>query len=111
MPEHGSRALVGPMAGTYYVPSLSVENNVINQLRFQLQKLGHLSYEKGNVLVSNQSATDLGNIPDNSIDYIFVDPPFGANIMYSELNFMPESWLKIIAENKEEAIVNNYIIP
>lgn len=107
MPEHGSRALVGPMAGTYYVPSLSVENNVINQLRFQLQKLGHLSYEKGNVLVSNQSATDLGNIPDNSIDYIFVDPPFGANIMYSELNFMPESWLKITTENKEEAIVNN----
>lgn len=107
MPEHGSRALVGPMAGTYYVPSLSVENNVINQLRFQLQKLGHLSYDKGNVLVSNQSATDLGNIPDNSIDYIFVDPPFGANIMYSELNFMPESWLKITTQNKEEAIVNN----
>ena len=45
MPEHGSRALVGPMAGTYYVPSLSVENNVINQLRFQLKKLGKLSYE------------------------------------------------------------------
>lgn len=107
MPEHGSRALVGPMVGTYYVPSLSVENNVINQLRFQLQKLGHLSYSKGNVLVSNQSATDLSNIPDNSIDYIFVDPPFGANIMYSELNFMPESWLGIKTQNKEEAIVNN----
>lgn len=107
MPEHGSRALVGPMAGTYYVPSLSVENNVINQLRFQLQKLGHLSYHKGNVLVSTQSATDLENITDNSIDYIFVDPPFGANIMYSELNFMPESWLRITTRNKEEAIINN----
>lgn len=107
MPEHGSRALVGPMAGTYYVPSLSVENNVINQLRFQLKKLGHLSYDKGNVLVSNQSATDLSNIPDSSIDYIFVDPPFGANIMYSELNFMPESWLKITTQNKQEAIINN----
>ena len=76
MPEHGSRALVGPMVGTYYVPSLSVENNVINQLKFQFQKLGHLSYNKGNVIVSNQSATDLSNIFDNSIDYIFIDPPF-----------------------------------
>lgn len=107
MPEHGSRALVGPMAGTYYVPSLSVENNVINQLRFQLQKLRNLSYDKGNVLVSNQSATDLRNILSDSIDYIFVDPPFGANIMYSELNFMPESWIKVKTQNKEEAIVNS----
>ena len=106
MPEHGSRALVGPMVGTYYVPSLSVENNVINQLRFQLQKLGNLQYTKGNVLVSNQSATDLRNVTSNSVDYIFVDPPFGANIMYSELNFMPESWLKIKTQNKDEAIVN-----
>lgn len=107
MPEHGSRALVGPMVGTYYVPSLSVENNVINQLLFQLQKLGHLAYEKGNTIVSTQSATDLKNIPPNSIDYVFVDPPFGANIMYSELNFLPESWLKVKTNNKEEAIVNN----
>lgn len=107
MPEHGSRALVGPMAGTYYVPSLSVENNVINQLRFQLKKLTHLKYKKGLTLVSNQSATDLRNIPSNSIDYIFIDPPFGANIMYSELNFMSESWLGIKTQNKEEAIINS----
>jgi DNA methylase N-4/N-6 domain protein len=107
MPEHGSRALVGPMVGTYYIPSLSVENNAINQLRFQLKKLQHLSYEKGNILVSTQSATDLSNIASNTIDYIFVDPPFGANIMYSELNFMPESWLKVKTNNKEEAIINN----
>lgn len=106
MPEHGSRALVGPMVGTYYVPSLSVENNVINQLRFQLHKLGNLCYPKGNVLVSNQSATDLSNISRNSIDYIFIDPPFGANIMYSELNYIPESWLKIKTQNKDEAIIN-----
>ena len=106
MPEHGSRALVGPMVGTYYVPSLSVENNGINQLRFQLQKLGNLRYTRGNVLVSNQSATDLRNVTSNSVDYIFIDPPFGANIMYSELNFMPESWLKIKTQNRDEAIVN-----
>lgn len=106
MPEHGSRALVGPMVGTYYVPSLSVENNVLKQLIFQLKKLGNLHYKPGNVIVSNQSATDLCNIPSNSIDYIFIDPPFGANIMYSELNYMPESWLRVRTANKEEAIIN-----
>jgi len=107
MPEHGSRALVGPMVGTYYIPSLSVENNVLHQLEFQLKKLRNLHYRAGKVIVSTQSTTDLRNIPSNSVDYIFVDPPFGANIMYSELNFMPESWLGVKTNNEDEAIVNN----
>lgn len=106
MPEHGSRALVGPRAGTYYLPNLFVENDVIGQLRFQLKKLGNLSYKKGHVCVSTQSTTDLSNIPANSIDYCFIDPPFGANIMYSELNFVAESWLHITTDNKDEAIIN-----
>ncbi|MCB5288408.1 MAG: site-specific DNA-methyltransferase, partial [Candidatus Cloacimonetes bacterium] len=33
MPEHGSRALVGPRSGTYYLPNLFVENDVIGQLK------------------------------------------------------------------------------
>ena len=105
--EHKFRALVGPMAGTYYVPALSVEHNVIKQFRFQLNKLKHLSYHKHPVIISTQSATDLSNIPDNSIDYVFIDPPFGANIMYSELNYMPESWIGIKTHNQDEAIINN----
>lgn len=107
MPEHGSRALVGPMVGTYYVPSLSVENNVINQMEFQFKKLHNLQYKKSETIVTTQSTTNMLNIPSDSIDYIFVDPPFGGNIMYSELNFMPESWLGVRTENTDEAIINN----
>lgn len=106
MPEHGSRALVGPMAGTFYLPAMSVENNVISQLEFQLKKLKNLSYKSGPSIVSQQSGTSLVNIPENSIDYVFVDPPFGANIMYSELNCISESWLKSKTNIKSEAIMN-----
>lgn len=106
MPEHGSRALVGPRAGTYYLPNMFVENDVIGQLRFQLKKLGNLHYKQGEVCVSTQSSTDLSNIPNNSIDYCFIDPPFGANIMYSELNYVAESWLRVLTANKDEAIIN-----
>lgn len=106
MPEHGSRALVGPRAGTYYLPNLFVENDVIGQFEFQLKKLSNLVYEKGDVCITTQSTSDLSNIPDNSIDYCFIDPPFGANIMYSELNYMAESWLRVFTNNKEEAIMN-----
>ena len=107
MPEHGSRALVGPMAGTFYLPALSVENNVIHQLEFQFKKLKNLTYNSKETIISTQSASNLKQLPNNTIDYIFIDPPFGANIMYSELNILSESWLKILTNNKKEAIINN----
>jgi DNA modification methylase len=46
-------------------------------------------------------------LPDNSVDYIFVDPPFGGNIMYSDLNIIWESWLKVITNTRGEAIIND----
>lgn len=107
MPEHGSRALVGPMAGTYYLPALYVENNVIKQLEFQFKKLCNLKYYDTDTIISTQSAIDLRQIPDNIVDYVFVDPPFGANIMYSELNILSESWLGVLTNNNSEAIMNN----
>ena len=51
-------------------------------------------------------SADSLNIIDNSIDYIFTDPPFGANINYSELNSLPEPWLRVITNNAHEAIEN-----
>jgi hypothetical protein len=57
-------------------------------------------------LVGTQSATDYRSIPDGSLDYIFIDPPFGSNIMYSELSFLWEAWLQAFTDNKHEAIEN-----
>ena len=44
-------------------------------------------------------------IPSNSIDYIFVDPPFGDNLIYSELSFIWDAWLRIVTNNEKEAII------
>ena len=62
---------------------------------------------RGNAIVSINSATELHSLSDASIDYIFTDPPFGANIMYSELSCIWESWIKVMTNTKEEAIINN----
>ena len=35
-----------------------------------------------------------------------MDPPFGGNLNYSELSFIWEAWLKVITNNKDEAIMN-----
>lgn len=56
--------------------------------------------------ISTQSACHLSQISNDSVDYVFTDPPFGANINYSEMNFLWESWLREFTDVKEEAIVN-----
>lgn len=106
MPQHGSRALVGPMANALYFPPLSVENNVISQLEFQLKKINKAWNKYEGNIISTQSSTEI-DIPESSVDYIFIDPPFGANIMYSELSYIRESWLNIFTNNKKEAIENS----
>jgi DNA modification methylase len=60
----------------------------------------------GRCIVHTGSATDLRFLPDESIDLVFTDPPFGANINYSEMNILWESWLGAFTDPKNEAVVN-----
>lgn len=46
-------------------------------------------------LVRKASATELSFIPDNSVDYIFTDPPYGSKIQYLDLSVMWNSWLDL----------------
>ena len=59
----------------------------------------------GRAMVSTGSATDLG-LPDNCIDYVFTDPPFGDNLAYAELNFILESFHRVFTNAEPEAVVN-----
>lgn len=105
MPQHGSRALVGPMANALYTPPLSVENNFIRQLNFQLKKIVKAYTEIEGGVITTQSSTSI-QLPNDSVDYMFFDPPFGANINYSELSYSREAWLGVITEDEFEAIEN-----
>ncbi|NLJ08467.1 MAG: DNA methylase [Sphingobacteriales bacterium] len=98
----------GPLSGTLYIPSLIKEINILNQFEDAVNGRKKIAPPKLNsdVINSLQSATSLQNIKSDSVDYIFTDPPFGSNLMYSELNFLAESWLKILTNNKSEAIEN-----
>src|SRR5690606_34863298 len=84
----------GPTNGTYYIPSLVKELNILDMLHQALKKYLNGSFNPtSNTIITTQSATTLP-LDDNCVDYIFVDPPFGSNLIYSELNMMWESWLK-----------------
>jgi len=94
----------------YNVPQIMNEQNVFKTFKRKSETISfHLEEaEKNNSKrhISVRSATDLGHIPDRSIDYIFTDPPFGSNINYSEMNFLWESWLQMFTNNTKEAIIN-----
>jgi DNA modification methylase len=99
----------GHRRGTLYIPSNQVEFNPFLLIKERL-KMSLKALQRTNPIVSNQlietSSTTGNRISDNSIDYIFTDPPFGGNIMYSELNFLWESVLKVKTNSDSEAISN-----
>ena len=95
------------LRGTWYIPSLSIETNVLERFGLRAKSaLVESGSRKNGCIVSTGSAIDLQGILDSSIDYIFVDPPFGDNLMYSELNCIWEAWLKVRTNVTSEAIIN-----
>lgn len=100
----------GAVTGTLYIPSLNGERNLIDAIESKINsyiKYVNGNFQNNNVVVSTQSTGKLQQIKSESIDYVFVDPPFGSNLMYSELNFIYEGWMKVFTNNKTEAIINN----
>lgn len=61
-------------------------------------------------LVLTQNSADLP-IPDNSVDAVITDPPYGGNVNYAELADFWYIWMndtgKVI-EKKDEAIINRW---
>ncbi len=41
------------------------------------------------------TATDLSKISDESVDYVYTDPPYGAKIQYLDLSTMWNAWLDL----------------
>lgn len=98
----------GITSGTLYIPSINWEFSPFNTLKKKIASFKGIEYPyRNNSAVNVCSATKLTTLRNSSIDYIFTDPPFGGNIMYSELSYIWESWIKVVTNNKEEAIINN----
>lgn len=97
------------LSGTLYIASQVVEVTpryiLDNKVKHLAKVYSQNAMSEGNIIISTGSTTELP-VPDSSIDYIFTDPPFGANLNYSELSFMWEAWYKVLTNNKTEAIMN-----
>lgn len=94
----------------YNVPHIMNEQNVFTAFRRKAETICWYFRDAPCVPrqlhISTRSACNLSHLPDESIDFVFTDPPFGSNINYSEMNFLWESWLGKHTDNAEEAIIS-----
>lgn len=56
--------------------------------------LDAIQKKKGSISITNGSGAAMPHIPDNTVDAIVMDPPYGANVMYAELSDFFYVWLK-----------------
>ena len=98
----------GVLAGTLYVPSNQIEYSVLEMIGYRIKDVAsYLGQRDSRTRQPCETASaDATNVPSHSVDYIFTDPPFGSNLMYSELNFLWEAWLGVFTNNTTEAIEN-----
>jgi hypothetical protein len=97
------------LSGTIYIGALRSEVSPRYAFEGKLRRLvsAFAKLQMGQrSTVSTTSSTQL-LLPDASIDYIFIDPPFGDNIQYSELNYLWESWLRVLTNPVSEAVISN----
>ncbi len=95
-------------SGTLYAPSLSGEQNWISIFENRAAAVSRgrpIGTRRGLTAISTMSMT-ASSIPDASVDYVFLDPPFGANLTYSDLNAFYETWLGVATNVGVEAIVS-----
>lgn len=98
------------LTGVYYIGALHAEvtprynlsSKIEKRLKSAFSEVADLDYSAS---VSTGNAATLG-IPDNSIDFVFTDPPFGKNKFYADLNFLTEAWYGVVTNPGEEAIVD-----
>ena len=102
--------LTGAQPGVMYISSLPVEKNIIKGLKRKIKTFRdaiNMVY-KSNSCVKFVNGSSINTIlKDNSIDYVFTDPPFGNYIPYSEINQINEIWYGEKTNSKDEVIINN----
>jgi len=100
-----------PLNGVYYIPSLISEASPFTAYMNKIKRI-ESAFNNHKPLpafscIETVSASHLQLLP-NSIDYIFTDPPFGENIYYADLNFLTESWHRVLTNAIPEAIVDKF---
>lgn len=99
------------LTGVFYVASQHAECSPWYILEGKLDRL-ETTFRRfipspEDVIITTGSAAGIP-LPVDSVDYVFTDPPFGANLFYADLNLLVESWHGVVTDIRPEAVVDDY---
>ena len=96
------------LSGVYYIGAQISEVSPWYILAGKLRRLckAFAKYRPRHATTVSTSDCSFTRLPDNSIDYVFTDPPFGENIYYADLNYLVESWHRVRTASQTEAIID-----
>ena len=102
---------------TYYIAPVYFEWNIFDlfnrkvdaTIRADEMLFGNCDLSHGknmkDITYEIASAEKLAHLDDCSADYVFIDPPFGSNIFYSDMNLFQEAWIGETTDYTHEAVV------
>ena len=109
----------------FYIASNYIENNVLHYYKNRLNKAirGKDEYlrivaSKDNLFTSKQTVNSVDysitrfdarnlKIDDNSVDYVFTDPPYGDSVPYFEQSILWNSWLQLTPDYDSEIVISD----
>jgi hypothetical protein len=96
------------LGGVYYVPPVASELSPWTLLEGKRKRLLKM-LEAGQMPTGNHFLLSTGSspaldAPDDSVDYIFTDPPFGDAIKYGDLNLLIEAWHQLHGQVADEVL-------
>jgi hypothetical protein len=94
------------LSGTLYLGSTVSEPSPEYCLTGKLRRFDKAIPTTNKAIAIQTQSFSVTGIPTNSIDYIFVDPPFGDNLPYTELNFLWEAWLQVFSNARQDNTVS-----
>lgn len=98
----------------FWVPGLHTEKNVamsfLARVRAVAAGLSETEgvYSRASVKVYTKSAESIPEVADNSIDFVFADPPYGDSIAYLGLSMFWNSWLDGEVDYDSEIVYDPY---
>lgn len=104
----------GWVVSKLWSPKIHTEKNIFDSFTNRFKKIKKGKIETNELIkyhdysLFNKSSEHITIIKDNSIDYIFTDPPYGESIAYFGLSMFFNSWLGLKVDYKNEIIYDPY---
>lgn len=104
----------------FYIGETYIENNVLHYFENRLKKaikgkenyldaiLGNLGTDPvtSDFRITNYDAKRI-RLANNSVDYVFTDPPYGDSVPYFEQSIIWNSWLKLSPDYSQEIVISD----